>query len=56
MLMLKSCPRCHGDLNVDRDMYGPYVECIQCGYVKDLDRMSKARSGTSRPSPKTVPR
>jgi hypothetical protein len=36
LLMLKSCPRCNGDLFVDRDQHGWYLECIQSGYVRDL--------------------
>ena len=37
MLQLKGCPRCQGDLNVNRDMYGEYQECLQCGYMKDIE-------------------
>lgn len=29
---LKGCPRCNGDLTPDRDRYGNYIYCIQCGY------------------------
>jgi len=36
MLKLKNCPRCEGDIRVDRDQYGWYEECIQCGYICDL--------------------
>ena len=36
MLKLKGCPRCGGDLRADRDLYGSYEQCIQCGYMKDL--------------------
>ena len=36
MLRLKSCPRCKGAVRIDRDQYGWYEECIQCGYVCDL--------------------
>jgi hypothetical protein len=37
MLILKSCPKCKtGDIGVDRDQYGWYEYCIQCGYVRDL--------------------
>lgn len=36
MLILKGCPRCRGDLKVDRDHDGPYLLCLQCGYIKDL--------------------
>lgn len=36
LIMLKSCPRCNGDLLVERDEQGWYVECIHCGYMRDL--------------------
>jgi len=32
MILLKSCPRCGGDLHYNRDMLGQYFACIQCGY------------------------
>ena len=35
MYWLKACPRCRGDLHEERDFYGVYVACIQCGYVLD---------------------
>jgi ribosomal protein S27AE len=33
---LRSCPRCGGDLFLDRDIYSWYEQCVQCGYVRDL--------------------
>ena len=33
MYWLKACPRCRGDLREEKDFYGAYVACIQCGYV-----------------------
>ena len=36
MLRLKGCPRCKGDLHTNRDLYGSYTECLQCGYMRDL--------------------
>jgi len=27
----KSCKRCGGDLSIECDIYGVYIECIQCG-------------------------
>jgi len=39
MLRLKSCPRCKGAVRVDRDQYGWYEECIQCGYLCDLENV-----------------
>ena len=38
MLYLKSCPRCKGDIIANRDMYGEYRECLQCGYMVDIDK------------------
>lgn len=32
MFWLKSCPKCDGDLYGDRDQYGPYISCVQCGH------------------------
>ena len=34
---LKSCPRCRGDLFMEKDHYGWYEQCLQCGFLKDLD-------------------
>lgn len=39
MLRLKSCPRCRGDICIDRDVYGWYEKCIQCGYLGFLENM-----------------
>lgn len=30
---LKGCPRCGGDLFLERDLYGAYYCCLQCGYI-----------------------
>ena len=32
----KSCPKCKGDMLVDRDHDGWYQWCLQCGYQHDL--------------------
>ena len=37
MLYLKQCPRCKGDMHMNRDIYGTYKECLQCGHMIDLD-------------------
>ena len=36
MFKLKSCPKCNGDVLIDRDHYGWYEECLQCGFTLDL--------------------
>ena len=41
----RACPRCRGDLQVNKDVYGEYKECLQCGYMLDtLDKVK--RNGT----------
>ena len=37
MLLLKACPRCRGDLVVDRDPHGRFTKCLQCGFAKDIE-------------------
>ena len=32
----KACERCHGDVQRARDMYGEYLQCLQCGFMKDI--------------------
>jgi|TARA_B100001971_G_C17976287_1_gene424987 hypothetical protein len=51
-IKFKECPRDGGDLYPDRDMYGPYEECFQCGHVlypKDTvreERLSRLVGGS----------
>jgi anaerobic ribonucleoside-triphosphate reductase len=33
---LKSCNRCGGDMNSNRDIYGEYRVCMQCGNMVDI--------------------
>jgi hypothetical protein len=47
-LRLKSCPRCGGDLRVDRDWKEWYEQCIQCGYLSFLESMATPASHLSR--------
>lgn len=30
---LRECPRCRGDLREEQDQFGPYISCVQCGYI-----------------------
>ena len=32
----KSCPRCGGDIFVDRDLDNWYEQCLQCSYRTEL--------------------
>ena len=36
VIKFKGCPKCRGDLYLAVDIYGEYLNCLQCGYNKDL--------------------
>lgn len=36
MWNFKSCPRCRGDIFIDRELGGSFEQCLQCGYLRDL--------------------
>lgn len=42
MLKHRGCPRCKGNLLVDRDHHGWYEQCLQCGYQRNLESMLMA--------------
>jgi ssDNA-binding Zn-finger/Zn-ribbon topoisomerase 1 len=37
MIKFKACPKCHGDLHLGEDMFGKYFNCLQCGYLRDVE-------------------
>ena len=43
MYWLKACPRCQGDLHAEKDFYGVYVACIQCGYLPSSEEERQLR-------------
>ena len=40
---LKKCPRCHGDLFLDKDPDGWYEQCLQCGYRQEMKALAAAK-------------
>jgi len=30
------CPKCNWILSVEKDQYGWFVECINCGFTRDI--------------------
>ncbi len=32
MIWLKGCPKCKGELADNKDTFGYYIYCVQCGY------------------------
>lgn len=51
MVLFKVCPRCGGDVSDDRDIHGPFMACVQCGYTADG---TPGTSLTRKPSPPDV--
>ncbi len=45
----RSCPRCGGNIIIDRDYHGWYEQCLQCSFMKDLKIIyqKKADSATA---------
>ena len=37
MFRLKGCLRCGGDIIFNRDQFGWYEDCIQCGHQSNVD-------------------
>lgn len=33
----RRCPKCGGNLYMDKDYHGWYEQCLQCSYMKDLE-------------------
>ncbi len=40
---LKKCPRCHGDLFLDKDTDGWYEQCLQCGYRRGMKTLTETK-------------
>ncbi len=52
MFMLKACPRCTGDLYLDRDdEAGPELYCMQCGFRSYGDVEPKLEAAASQRKP-----
>ncbi len=41
MWKFKNCPRCGGDIFIDKDMYGWYEQCLQCSHRCDLKKLAE---------------
>ena len=47
MWKLKCCPKCKGDVFLEKDQFGWYEQCLQCGYLKDLDTIYEVKNSES---------
>ena len=49
MWKFKKCPRCMGDVFLDRDFEGGwYEQCLQCGHRRYMPVMMEARRDSAR--------
>ena len=51
MWKVKSCPRCGGDLYIDRDLDSWYEQCLLCSYsneLRDLYELKKSPAKTDK--------
>ena len=53
-LKFNACPKCGGDLQLRRDIYGMFVNCLQCGLQRDLDAPTAAVE-VAQPEPAVSP-
>ena len=37
MIYFGACPKCQGDLTLNRDGYGSFFSCLQCGLMRDVE-------------------
>jgi hypothetical protein len=42
MMFLKACPKCRGDISIQRDQHGQFVQCLQCGLLGDVPKSRTA--------------
>jgi hypothetical protein len=53
MFYFKACPKCAGDLHLDHDQYGTFIQCVQCGLMKDM-KLNREFAGADRSAPVQV--
>ena len=44
----KRCPKCGGNLYCEGDHHGWYAQCLQCGFMRDMREIPKARAKEKR--------
>ena len=44
MFYLKACTKCRGDLILEKDAFGDFLKCMQCGTLIDVEKVQGHRS------------
>ena len=55
LVRAKSCKRCGGDLSIECDIYGVYIECIQCGATYTKNDLKLAAASNAENAVKATP-
>jgi hypothetical protein len=55
LIRRKSCKRCGGDLSIECDVYGVFIECIQCGATYNQNDLKLAALENPESAGKTAP-
>lgn len=50
----KYCPKCGGNIYLDRDCYGWYEKCLQCAHTHDLSDVVEVQEKVTRGNHRTV--
>jgi len=51
---LKKYPRCGGDMFIDREIYGWYEKCLQCGHCGELRGLDESQQSLVRKDKRPV--
>ena len=43
MWRFKSCPKCNGYVDIERDHWGWFEQCLQHGYLRDPENMVEVK-------------
>ncbi len=54
LIRKKACKRCGGDLSIECDIYGVYIECIQCGATYSKEDLKNTAVNKDTPKTGTV--
>jgi hypothetical protein len=48
----RRCPKCGGNMYLDKDYNGWYEQCLQCAFIHDLPAMYQAKRKEGAASPR----
>jgi reverse gyrase len=54
VFLRKYCPKCGGNIFLDRDCYGLYEKCLQCSYTRDLSDAVEVQEKVTMANHRTV--